>query len=169
MILYSNAIPTLLRKLVLLCVSGGLAACMANAKTTATAVPPSAIPALTSEMAPPEAEPSVEAGVTRSPEPKGLTRKVRPKSMPSEPYPRKYYPPAAWAEGREGTVGFLLHVGADGRPRACHITSSSGHADLDAAVCPVLMKRARFDPAMENGKPISATYSNRVRWAIPKD
>jgi periplasmic protein TonB len=29
-------------------------------------------------------------------------------------------------------------------------------------------RRARFEPALQNGQPVQGSYSNRVRWQIPK-
>jgi len=59
-------------------------------------------------------------------------------------------------------------VGTDGRVVDCTITSSSGSPDLDAATCTNVTRRARFKPALENGQPVQATYSNRIRWVIPE-
>lgn len=78
------------------------------------------------------------------------------------------YPPEALREEREGTVGFSLNIGPDGRVSACKVISSSGHSDLDDAACTLITQRARFDPA-RNAKGIAKTgqYANRVRWQIP--
>jgi TonB family protein len=80
------------------------------------------------------------------------------------------YPSSALREEREGTSGFSLAVGADGRVLSCSITASSGSADLDAATCANITKRARFYPATDKkGRPILASYANRVTWRIPQD
>jgi len=72
-------------------------------------------------------------------------------------------------EEREGTTRFRLTVNADGRVSDCQITGSSGHADLDEAACKNLTRRARFRPALDaNGNPTTGSYSNAVRWQIPK-
>lgn len=61
-------------------------------------------------------------------------------------------------------------MGPDGRVVSCTVTSSSGHADLDAATCSLVSLRARFNPALDaNGNPTTGTYSNRIRWVIPDD
>lgn len=79
------------------------------------------------------------------------------------------YPPLAMREEREGTTGFRLTYGTDGLPRKCDIVSSSGHADLDAVTCDLVMERARFRPGKtETGHVTGGTYSNRVRWKIPE-
>jgi len=61
-------------------------------------------------------------------------------------------------------------VGPDGRVTNCDITGSSGSPDLDQAACSNLVRRGRFNPATDGeGNPASGTYSNAVRWQIPKD
>ena len=79
------------------------------------------------------------------------------------------YPSRALREEREGTTRFRLTVNADGRVSDCQITGSSGHPDLDDAACKNLTRRARFRPALDaNGDPTTGSYSNAVRWQIPK-
>ena len=78
------------------------------------------------------------------------------------------YPSAALAEEREGLVGFLLKVGANGKVDNCQIILSSKSADLDSTACDLISQRARFSPARNpKGKPMSGSYANRVRWQIP--
>ncbi|HEY0960272.1 MAG TPA: energy transducer TonB [Novosphingobium sp.] len=80
------------------------------------------------------------------------------------------YPSRALREEREGTSGFRVTVGPDGRVTDCQITSSSGHADLDQATCDNVRRRARFNPAKDGeGQPTTGSFSSRVRWVIPKD
>lgn len=79
------------------------------------------------------------------------------------------YPPAAMRDEREGTTVFRLRIAPDGLPTHCEILSSSGHDDLDTTTCELIMARARFTPGRdESGKPTGGTYSNRIRWQIPK-
>lgn len=74
------------------------------------------------------------------------------------------YPSRALREDRAGTASFQVTIDARGRVASCRITRSSGHADLDAATCKNVTRRARFrKPSEGYGK----TYSNRVRWVIP--
>jgi TonB family protein len=78
------------------------------------------------------------------------------------------YPPKALMNQVEGTTGFSVTVGPDGRVSGCQIISSSGSPDLDQATCVNVTRRARFDPALDgSGKPIVGRYQNRVRWQIP--
>ena len=79
------------------------------------------------------------------------------------------YPARALREEREGITGFRLTIGADGLPRGCEVIASSGHGDLDAATCRLIMERARFAPGRDaGGKAVGGTYSNRIRWQIPE-
>ena len=99
-------------------------------------------------------------------QPKGAVPKGNPGSWATT----NDYPSRALREEREGTSGFRVTVGPDGKVTDCSITSSSGHADLDAATCDNVRRRARFTPAMDGeGNPTTGSYSNRVRWVIPKD
>lgn len=78
------------------------------------------------------------------------------------------YPAVALREGRSGTTSFSMTIGPDGRATDCRISQSSGSADLDNATCRIMRVRARFNPATDGaGEPISGTYSNRIRWALP--
>ncbi len=79
------------------------------------------------------------------------------------------YPGNARREGREGTVGFRLAVGNDGKVFGCTITATSGHSDLDAATCASMTKRARFDPAKDSGgNAVAGSYQSRVSWKLPE-
>jgi TonB family protein len=78
------------------------------------------------------------------------------------------YPAKALQEKREGTVGFSLTVGPDGRVANCRIIFTSGSDDLDTTACTLISQRARFSPAKNaKGTAISGSYANRVRWQIP--
>jgi len=104
------------------------------------------------------------------PPPRFSPKGAVPKGNPGSWATTNDYPSRALREEREGTSGFRVTVGPDGRVTDCQITSSSGHADLDAATCDNVRRRARFNPAMDgDGNPTTGSYSNRVRWVIPKD
>ncbi len=106
------------------------------------------------------------------PKPKGPSQKKAAvaKGNPGNWANTNDYPSRALQQEREGTTGFRVTVGSDGRVTDCQITSSSGHADLDAATCSNVKRRARFAPALDDdGNPTTGSYSNRVRWQIPKE
>jgi len=98
----------------------------------------------------------------------------RPKAAAPRNEPARWattddYPSRDLREGNEGTVLFRVVIGSNGRVSACEIVRSSGHPGLDAATCRAVTARARFEPATdENGEKVVGTYSNSVRWQIPR-
>lgn len=126
------------------------------------ATPPPAITLVPRAAPPAPAAPPPPPPVAKRPNP-------IPKGNPGNWANTNDYPSRALQQEREGTTGFRVTVGPDGKVQACQITSSSGHADLDDATCKNVTRRARFEPALDsNGSPTSGSYSNRVRWQIPK-
>ncbi len=78
------------------------------------------------------------------------------------------YPPVALRENQQGSVGFALDIDAEGRTTACTITGSSGWPVLDSTACALLLRRARFYPAVDAaGKTIPAQFRSRFRWELP--
>jgi periplasmic protein TonB len=129
--------------------------------------PPPAIP-VTPRAAPP-APAAPPPPPPPPPPPAGPTVGAKPKGNPANWANVNDYPSRALSQEREGTTGFRVTVGADGRVTSCTVTSSSGHADLDDATCKNVTRRARFTPAQSNGAPVEGSYSNRIRWEMPKD
>ncbi|MBV1918406.1 MAG: energy transducer TonB, partial [Sphingomonadaceae bacterium] len=74
------------------------------------------------------------------------------------------YPSRALREERAGTSTFRVTINAKGRVESCKIIRSSGHADLDAATCKNVSRRARFRKPTDG---YGSVYTNRVRWVIP--
>ncbi|HXD03378.1 MAG TPA: energy transducer TonB [Novosphingobium sp.] len=122
-------------------------------------------------VAPPPPPPVLVPPAPAAPPPPRFTPKgAAPKGNPGNWATANDYPSRALREEREGTTGFRVTVGPDGRVTDCQITSSSGSPDLDQTACEKIRQRARFTPATDGeGNPTSGTYSNRVRWVIPKD
>jgi TonB family protein len=78
------------------------------------------------------------------------------------------YPAAALRGEEEGTTGFRLIIGPNGRVSQCQITASSGSVSLDAATCRILAARARYTPARDSlGNPTNGADSGRVTWRLP--
>ena len=114
--------------------------------------------------APPIAPPSERIYVRP---PTAATRAI-PRNNPGGWVGSYDYPTYSLAYEEEGTTGFRLTIGVDGKVSACSITSTSGFELLDAAACKNITRRARFSPALDNdGNPIEGNYSNRVIWRIP--
>ncbi|GAA0465840.1 hypothetical protein GCM10009096_03110 [Parasphingorhabdus litoris] len=110
--------------------------------------------------APPPAPPPPPPPQRANPEPRG---------NPGNWANANDYPSRALREEREGTTSFRVTVNAKGRVDNCQITGSSGHADLDAATCKNIKRRARFRPSLDSqGNPTTGTWASRVRWQIPK-
>ena len=102
------------------------------------------------------------------PPPAAPPKPATPKNNPGRWATPDDYPRRALSQDREGTTGFRVTIGTNGRVIDCQVTSSSGHADLDAATCKNVKRRARFRPATKDGQPVQGSYSSRVRWQIPK-
>ncbi|MFN3551642.1 MAG: energy transducer TonB [Novosphingobium meiothermophilum] len=104
------------------------------------------------------------------PPPRFTPKAAVPKGNPGNWATSNDYPSRALREEREGTTGFRVTIGTDGKVIDCEITRSSGSADLDEATCSNVRRRARFTPATDgDGNPTTGSYSNSIRWVIPKD
>ncbi len=80
------------------------------------------------------------------------------------------YPAAALRGNDQGTTGFALTIGPNGRVTDCSVTSSSGSSALDQATCRILRSRARYTPARDSsGNPTSGRDSGRVTWRLPSE
>lgn len=136
-----------------------------------TVTPP---PTITTVATPPPSitiVPTAAPPAPAAPPPPPVARRPNPipKGNPGNWANTNDYPSRALQQEREGTTGFRVTVGPNGRVTDCQISSSSGHPDLDQATCTNVTRRARFDPALDgSGNPTTGTYSNRVRWQIPK-
>jgi protein TonB len=79
------------------------------------------------------------------------------------------YPAAAVRAEEQGTAGFRLSVGPDGRVTDCTIIGSSGSSALDSATCRIMEKRARFTPARDSdGRVASDSVASAIRWVLPE-
>jgi protein TonB len=104
------------------------------------------------------------------PPPAQAAVKMTPRGSPQSWVTNDDYPPSAQRDAVEGTTGFALTVGADGRVTGCSVTSSSGSSLLDDTACRLLMRRARFNPAKDaNGTAMGDTFRSRFRWQIQKN
>jgi periplasmic protein TonB len=75
------------------------------------------------------------------------------------------YPAAARRLGKEGTVRVLVEVGTDGAVISDEIYSSSGNRMLDSAALDAV-KKARFLPALKNGRPVIARILVPIRFRL---
>jgi protein TonB len=138
--------------------------------TKINVAPPQAPPIDTTPVPPPPAPIIIPPPPAAPPPPRFTPKSATPKGNPGNWATTEDYPSRALREERAGTTGFRVTVTPDGRAGSCDITSSSGSPDLDQATCSNVLRRARFNPAMDGeGKPTTGSYSGRIRWVIPKD
>ncbi|RYY36583.1 MAG: energy transducer TonB [Sphingomonadales bacterium] len=79
----------------------------------------------------------------------------------------KDYPKAARKAKMHGRIGYALHLSDEGCPTKCEIVSTSGYPLLDIETCKLLMRRARYSPALDaEGKPIASVVSLAITWAL---
>lgn len=102
------------------------------------------------------------------PQPSFAPRRAAPRGDTSHWVTPDDYPSRELRNGIEGTTHFRVVVGTDGRVGACEVTRSSGSAQLDAAACRNIERRARFEPATDgNSQKVVGSYSSSVLWRIP--
>jgi hypothetical protein len=71
---------------------------------------------------------------------------------------------------RDTFVVFVADISERGRPVACRIVVSSLNERMDRAVCDLLQREARFNPALDaQGHPVAAQYVSRIRWLVEAD
>jgi len=67
--------------------------------------------------------------------------------------------------GKRGGAEVELTVAASGRATACRVTDSSGGGNWDRALCSILRRRARFEPARNaEGGRIRGRWGHRYVW-----
>jgi len=76
------------------------------------------------------------------------------------------YPAEAAQLGVQGDVRFEVDVDENGKATACRITQSSKSPILDKATCDIILAKAKFKPAMQQGRPVAGRYSNRTSWLL---
>jgi periplasmic protein TonB len=127
---------------------------------TTTVIPP----------APPITPPAPPAPVAppQPPAPPRIAKKLSPRGSPQSWVTDDDYPASALRSEQAGTVRFRLDVDATGKVTNCTVTGSSGTSVLDTTACNLLKRRARFNPAEdEGGNKIPAPYNGSFTWKIP--
>lgn len=75
------------------------------------------------------------------------------------------YPEAAVRTGASGTVLTRIRVDRFGAVGGCTVVVSSGHTSLDRQTCESILKRARFEPALDSsGTAVASEYIARTVW-----
>ena len=97
-----------------------------------------------------------------------LMRPVKPLKSPGTWVVSSDYPLNMISAGQPAIVEFRLSIGTNGIPVSCHIQATTRPKEFDDAVCGSLMRRARFEPALDaQGQPLISFYRNTVRFALP--
>lgn len=118
----------------------------------------------------PTAPPAPPAPVAPPPPPPKKVEPARAKANLASYVTDDDYPAAALRAEEQGTTGFRLTVGTNGRVSDCQITASSGSRSLDETTCRLMRSRARFTPATDSsGNPTTDTAAGRIRWQLPAD
>ena len=79
------------------------------------------------------------------------------------------YPHHLVLKGEEGSVGVRLTVNKSGRATFCEVIRYSGPASFNDTACLLLLRHARFNPAMDSeGNPRASFYKTTVRYTIDK-
>jgi len=86
---------------------------------------------------------------------------LRYAAAPPPPYPVK-----ALRAGHEGTVLLEVLVDIDGQPLTVSIARSSGHRELDRAALRHVLAHWRFQPALQDGRPVQAIGLVPIGFAL---
>jgi len=136
-------------------------------------VPTQAPPIPTTSVIPPAPPitppaPPAQPAPPQPPAPPRIAKKLSPRGSPQSWVTDDDYPASALRAEQAGTVRFRLDVDASGKVTNCTVTGSSGTSVLDTTACNLLKRRARFNPAEdEGGNKIPAPYNGSFTWKIP--
>ena len=99
---------------------------------------------------------------------KTLIRPPIPRSSPGNWIVSSDYPSKMLQEGQPSLVEFRLNIGENGLPTACHIQMTTRPKEFDEAVCKALMRRAKFEPALDaDAKPLASYWRSKVYFRLP--
>lgn len=76
------------------------------------------------------------------------------------------YPAISLRLQEQGTVAIKFVVGSAGAVSDCSVTASSGKARLDDAACKMVLKRWKYKPATQDGKPVSVSITANVIFQL---
>jgi hypothetical protein len=97
---------------------------------------------------------------------KTLTRRAVPMSNPGNWLNSSDYPEDMLQDRQPALVEFRLDVDEMGKATGCYIQATTKPKEFDNAVCKGIVRRAKFDPALDaEGKPMKSYYKNRVRFS----
>jgi hypothetical protein len=98
---------------------------------------------------------------------KSLSRKPKAKRTAVSWFSPDDYPSKMLDENKQAVVNFRVIVDEKGAPASCTIQRSTRPKDFDDLVCRLIMKRAKFEPALDaSGNPVRSFYTQRVTWRL---
>jgi len=96
-----------------------------------------------------------------------LSKWPKPVTRPSGWVGSLDYPQGMLSAGKQAIVNFRLMVDTEGKPTACEVQRSYADKLFDQITCSTLMRRARFEPALDaQGTPVPSFYLNTVTWIM---
>ena len=95
------------------------------------------------------------------------TRRPYP-SVPSHSWFKpEEYPEKMLQRGYQGKINFRVMIDEKGAIESCHIQESTRPKEFDDLVCRSVMRRARFEPALDaQGKPLRSYWRQTVNYRI---
>ncbi len=97
-----------------------------------------------------------------------LSRRVQPIEMAR--WARRiqeHYPPEMVRTGQGASIQTRLIVGSDGKPTSCHVQVHISHPSFEEAACDLLMRHARFEPALDaSGAPVASFYTTTLVYQV---
>ncbi len=138
-----------------------------------TAPPPmvqlNAPPVYVAPPPPPAPPPSAPPAPPAPPPPPVVSKAAAPRGNPASWITSDDYPSRALRDEAQGRVTAAWDINAQGRAENCRIVSSSGNADLDEQTCVLVLRRARYQPALDaGGSPMRSTARQSWKWEIPQ-
>lgn len=77
------------------------------------------------------------------------------------------YPRAAYEARAQGITYVRFTVARDGRIKDCAVTRSSGHPELDAVTCRLILRRFVYRPARDaEGRPVEEVVRGQQDWDL---
>ncbi|MBU6396107.1 MAG: energy transducer TonB [Sphingomonadales bacterium] len=94
-----------------------------------------------------------------------LKKRAAPLNTPTDWVRKMKAMPRAVVNGQSAVIRFRLMVDPQGKPTQCFIQNATLSAEIAKTTCDILIKGARFSPALDSeGKPIASYYTNSMRW-----
>lgn len=76
------------------------------------------------------------------------------------------YPPISMRLQEQGSVAIKFVIAATGAVSDCSVTTPSGKPRLDDAACKMVLRRWKYKPATQDGKPVSVALTANVTFQL---